>query len=173
MSDQELRTLFPFSGRVAIMTDSDLNSCHLECSRRDDFRRAREALLAARGLQTLVLDQAGGPAGGQVHTMGQARREQLPAACWLRDQGGIYPLKPGVNTIGRLPDNDVVIPRPYASRRHCAILVHAGNRCEIHDVASKKGIYVNGIKVNGSTHLVSGDEIYMCRRRLVFLSGSP
>jgi hypothetical protein len=155
------------------MTDSDLNSCHLESSRRDDFRRAREALLEARGLQTLVLDQAGGPAGSQSHPIPQERRERQPAACWLRHRNGIYPLKPGVNTIGRLPDNDVVIPRPYASRRHCAILVHAGNRCEIHDVASKKGIYVNGIKVNGSTHLVSGDEIWMCRRRLVFLAGSP
>ena len=152
------------------MTDSDLNSCHLESSRRDDFRRAREALLEARGLQTLVLDQAGGPAGSQSHPIPQERRERQPAACWLRHRNGIYPLKPGVNTIGRLPDNDVVIEGPHFSRRHCAILVHAGDICELYDLASRNGAYVNGLKVNGSTQLVSGDQICMCKRRFVFLS---
>jgi pSer/pThr/pTyr-binding forkhead associated (FHA) protein len=95
-------------------------------------------------------------------------QSRATAEYWLTDQEGIYPLKTGVNTIGRSADSDVVIQWPYVSRRHCTIVVHVG--CELHDFASKNGTYVNGLKVNGSTHLVSGDEIWICRRRLVFLS---
>ena len=40
----------------------------------------------------------------------------------------IYPLKVGINTVGRSPDNDVVVQDCYISRRHCAILVHTGER---------------------------------------------
>jgi pSer/pThr/pTyr-binding forkhead associated (FHA) protein len=148
------------------MTDSQLNGVHVESCRRDDFRRTRQALLEGRGLHTLVLEQGGGPAGGKVQT-----HEQPPATAdyWLIYEEGIYPLKAGVNTIGRVADNDVVIEGPYVSRRHCVILVDARDGCELYDVASKNGTYVNGRRVNGSTHLVSSDEIRICHRRLVFL----
>jgi FHA domain len=89
---------------------------------------------------------------------------------WLVDQGAIHPLKVGINTIGRLPDNDVVIQGPYVSRRHCAILVHAGDGCELHDIASKNGTYLNGQKLSGPTLLATGDEIRMCDRQLIFCS---
>jgi pSer/pThr/pTyr-binding forkhead associated (FHA) protein len=129
-----------------------------------------------RGLCTLVLKQGREPADGKSHTMGQVRHEQPPATAefWLRDREGIYPLKAGVNTIGRHPDNDVVLQGTHVSRRHCAILVHVGG-CALHDLASRNGAYVNGVKVNGSTHLVPGDEICICCRRFVFLSkdGTP
>ena len=77
-----------------------------------------------------------------------------------------------MNTIGRLPDNDVVIEGPYVSRRHCAILVHASQGCELHDIASKNGTYVNGLRLCGPTPLASGDEIRMCERQFVFMSKS-
>src|SRR5262249_40426409 len=89
---------------------------------------------------------------------------------WLMDQEGIYPLKVGVNTIGRMPDNDVVLEGPYVSRRHCAILVHAANGCELYDIASKNGTYLNGRRLSGPTQLISGDEIRMCDRQLIFMS---
>jgi hypothetical protein len=153
-------------------SDSDLNSAHLKCSRRDDFRRARQALLEAWESHRMGPEQGGRPAGDERRTMAQVRDEQPPATAeyWLTDRLGIYPLKAGVNTIGRLPDNDVVIEGPHFSRRHCAILVHAGDICELYDLASRNGAYVNGLKVNGSTQLVSGDQICMCKRRFVFLS---
>jgi pSer/pThr/pTyr-binding forkhead associated (FHA) protein len=155
------------------MGDARLNSVHLDFPRRDDFRRAREALLEARGSHTLALEKQGGSFGGDSHTMVQeAARERVPANAehWLMDQGGIYPLKVGVNTVGRLPDNDVVIQGPYVSRRHCAILVHVGNGCELYDIASKNGTYINGHRLAGPTLLRSGDEIRMCDRNFVFLS---
>jgi pSer/pThr/pTyr-binding forkhead associated (FHA) protein len=154
------------------MNDPRLNSVHLEFPRREDFRRAREELLQHRGLHTLAVERHAGVLGGESHTMVEDLKHAAPANAdfWLLDQGAIYPLKIGVNTIGRLPDNDVVIQGPYVSRRHCAILVHAGDGCELYDIASKNGTYINGLKLNGPTHLNNGDQIRMCDRQFVFVS---
>ena len=155
------------------MNDPRLNSVHLEFPRREDFRRAREALLEGRGMHTMAVEKASGLLrGGDSHTMVENPRERPPSAAdfWLMDREGIYPLKIGVNTIGRLPDNDVVIQGPYVSRRHCAILVHAGDGCELYDIASKNGTYINGLRLSGPTHLAAGDEIRMCDRNFVFMS---
>jgi hypothetical protein len=153
------------------MNDPRLNSVHLEFPRRDDFRRARDELLHGRGMHTLAVENRQALL-GESHTMVESPPEKasVPSDFWLLDQGAIYPLKIGVNTIGRLPDNDVVIQGPYVSRRHCAILVHAGNGCELYDIASKNGTFINGLKLNGPTHLNSGDEIRMCDRHFVFMT---
>jgi len=152
------------------MNDPRLNSVHLGFPRREDFRRARGALLDARGMNTLALERPSGH--GIGHTMIENAPDCVPANAefWLMDREGVYPLKLGVNTVGRLPDNDVVIPGPYVSRRHCAILVHSGEGCELYDIASKNGTFINGLKLSGPTHLASGDEIRMCDRQFVFMS---
>jgi pSer/pThr/pTyr-binding forkhead associated (FHA) protein len=155
------------------MMDPRLNSVHLGFPRREDFRRAREALLEARGLHTVALEKHAAALGdGSPFTMVQNQSDPaVPTAdYWLMDQEGIYPLRVGVNTIGRLPDNDVVIQGPYVSRRHCAILVHAGDGCELYDIASKNGTYLNGLRLCGPTQLTSGDEIRMCDRQFIFMS---
>src|ERR1700682_3577727 len=155
------------------MNDPHLNSVHLDFPRRDDFRRAREQLLSGRGLQTLAVEkQHLSSHEGGSHTMIQDAPDRVPASTdhWLMDQGTVYPLKIGVNTIGRLPDNDVVIHGPYVSRSYCAILVHAVEKCELYDVASKNGTYINGAKLSGPTCLHSGDDIQMCDRHFVFMS---
>jgi pSer/pThr/pTyr-binding forkhead associated (FHA) protein len=89
---------------------------------------------------------------------------------WLRDKAGTYALKVGVNTIGRLPDNDVVLTGEFVSRRHCAILVHAGEGCEVYDIASKNGTFINGARLSGPMPLAPGDQIRMCDREVVFMS---
>jgi len=154
-----------------VMNDPRLNSMHLDFPRRQDFRRAREVLLEARGLRTLAVEehQLGR---GDSFTMVQSQRDPVSpnSEYWLVDQDGIYPLRVGVNTIGRLPDNDVVIQGPYVSRRHCAILVHAGGACELYDIASKNGTFVNGLRLCSPTRLSSGDEIRMCDRQFIFMS---
>jgi hypothetical protein len=155
------------------MSEPHLNSIHLDFPRRDDFRRAREMLLSGRGLQTLAVEKQHVPShDGGSNTMVQDARDRVPSSAdhWLMEQGNVYPLKIGVNTIGRLPDNDVVIQGPYVSRRHCAILVHAAEKCELYDIASKNGTFINGAKLSGPTNLHSGDEIQMCDRHLVFMS---
>jgi hypothetical protein len=165
--------------RECVMADPRLNSIHLDGTRRQEYRRAREALLAARGWQTLaaenqaaVLEHPSDP--DHPDTLAQEHGQKpSPASLasphfWLRDRDNIYPLKVGLNTIGRAPDNDIVLQDCYVSRRHCAVLVHAGNGCEVHDTASKNGTYLNGRRIGGPSRLAAGDEIRMCDRQLVF-----
>jgi hypothetical protein len=158
------------------MTDPRLNSIHLELPRRQEFRAARDALLHARGHNTLCAEGQAGFAGlvasnlTAVEKLGPCAR--TAAKFVLMDHDYVYPLKIGLNTIGRMPDNDVVVEDAYVSRRHCAVLVHAGNFCELHDVASKNGTFLNGCKIEGPTRLKPGDEIRMCNRNLVFMSSA-
>jgi hypothetical protein len=153
--------------------DPRLNSLHLEAPRRQDFRRAREALLQARGSHTLYAERHPDPdESGPSHTIIQNVGGVNPADldCWLADDQYIYPLKIGLNTLGRAPENDVVVPDAFISRRHCAILVHAQDGCELHDTASKNGTFLNGAKLSHPTPLKTGDEIRICERQFVFVS---
>jgi hypothetical protein len=156
------------------MTDPRLNSVHLESPRRQVFRQAREALLGARGMQTVAAEnlEAEAPPSSNPHTLVLHADSQPPPDLrfWLLDRESLYPLKVGLNTIGRAPENDVVVQDAYVSRRHCAILVHAGDGCELHDIASKNGTFINGRKLAGPTSLAPGDEIRMCDRQFVFMS---
>jgi pSer/pThr/pTyr-binding forkhead associated (FHA) protein len=87
---------------------------------------------------------------------------------YLKDGTNVYPLHMGLNSVGRLPDNDVVIRDECVSRRHCAVVIHHDLRCEIHDVASKNGTILNGKKIPSPTKIQSGDQITLCNRRLTF-----
>ncbi len=158
------------------MFDARLNSVHLEATRREEFRAARDEVLSSRGEQTLAGEQRAAleaPSGVQ-NTAIQNVPENLAVAgslagYVLMDHEFIYPLKVGLNTVGRMPDNDVVVQDAYVSRRHCAVVIHTNDRCELHDVASKNGTYLNGHKIAGPTRLYSGDQIRMCNRNMVFL----
>ncbi len=161
------------------MIDPRLQSMHLESApRRDDFRRARQRVQGALGSHTLAGDlrllQQGD---GRDITSVPGSSPSAPAngVCWLLDHGQQIPLKVGLNSIGRLPDNDVVIDDATVSRRHCAIVVHSDLSVELHDIASKNGTTINGHKMGGPTRLKDGDEITLCERRLVFVmkSGAP
>jgi pSer/pThr/pTyr-binding forkhead associated (FHA) protein len=107
-------------------------------------------------------------------TVVQSLENRMPAGVdyALVDKDSVFPLKVGLNTVGRLPDNDVVIEDAFISRRHCAILIHTQTHPELHDVASKNGTFLNGNKLAGPTPLKSGDEIRMCDRQLVFVCKS-
>jgi len=149
------------------MADSFPDRSNLEPRESDES--THDALRETRRLPSLILLQ-GDPAGGRSPSKGKERDKQLPTGVehWLQDDQRIYPLKVGVNMLGRLPDNDVVIQEPHVSRRHCVIVVQAKVPCELHDNGSRNGTYVNGLRVSGSTRLFSGDEIWICRRRFVF-----
>jgi hypothetical protein len=158
------------------MSDPRLHSLHLEGQpRRDVFRAAREALQAACGSQTMAGDVrvlsdehlgastlAAPPGGAPVP--GITGRFTF----YLKDGTNVYPLHLGMNSIGRLPDNDVVVRDECVSRRHCAIVIHSDLRCELHDVASKNGTLLNGKKIPAPSRIQSGDTITLCNRRLTF-----
>jgi pSer/pThr/pTyr-binding forkhead associated (FHA) protein len=111
-----------------------------------------------------------------AHTMRPADEEPAaaapaPAEYFLRDGEHLHTLQVGVNSIGRLQDNNVVILDEHVSRRHCAIVIHRDGRAEVHDVASKNGTILNGKKIAGPTRIHPGDQITMCSRSIVFLAG--
>jgi len=151
------------------MTDPHLNSIHLPAPRREEFRAARQAVLQACGSQTLIGARPEVAGTSPTNVWDQAAAAAV-AGFVLVDRDRIYPLRIGVNTVGRMPDNDVVIHDPYVSRRHCVIVVHAGDGCELHDVASKNGTLLNGQRIQGAARLAPGDQISMCERRLLFQS---
>ena len=162
----------PHAGRA--MTDPRLNSMHLDLRRREDFRKARSELLQSCGEQTqqaIEIQEPADPTQGSKTAL-QNLEGRLPTGVdfVLMDQDVLYPLRIGVNTVGRLPDNNVVVEDPYVSRRHCAVLIHAGDGGELHDVASKNGTYLNGRRIDHPAPLSAGDEIRMCERRLIFFA---
>jgi hypothetical protein len=154
------------------MSDLRLCSVHLEAlPRRQEYRRAREVLLGNCGEHTLALDGC---------HLAEALAGQHAGAItpptsdfWLQDHEGTHALKPGLNTIGRMPDNDIAILDGSVSRRHCAIVIHSSQVCEVHDTASKNGTFVNGQRITSPTQLHPGDELRLCDRRLVFLADEP
>jgi hypothetical protein len=155
------------------MVDPRLNSVHLEAPRRQEYRRARDVLLRARGNYTICADRVD-PSDLSGHTIiqqGEGKAES-ELDCWLRDGEFIYPLKVGLNTLGRSSDNDVVVDDAYVSRRHCAILVHSSQACELHDTASKNGTYLNGTRLSGPVTLKPGDEIRVSNQQLIFQTRS-
>ncbi len=59
----------------------------------------------------------------------------------------VYPLLPGINRLGSLIDNEVVLPANGVSRLHARLSV-AGGELEIEDLASKNGTFVAGRRVD-------------------------
>lgn len=154
------------------MNDPRLCSIHLEAQpRRAEYRRAREALLGGCGQHTLAATRDL-LADLQSHRNSSPENQATvtPQHFWLLDKEAVYHLKVGLNTIGRMPDNDVAILDSSVSRRHCAIVIHASRGCELYDTASKNGTFVNGQRITVPTALKAGDEIRLCDRQLVFLS---
>jgi hypothetical protein len=143
--------------------------------RRDTFRAARDVLQAACGSLTVageappvVSDSRLNAATLAAPPGGVAPSLNRRFTCYLKDGSNVYPLHVGMNSVGRLPDNDVVVRDECVSRRHCAVVVHSDLRCELHDVASKNGTVLNGKKIPGPMRLQSGDQITLCNRRLTF-----
>jgi hypothetical protein len=158
------------------MGDPRFNSLHLDATRRQEYRRAREALLDSRGNQTLYAEAHALDESSSGHTVIQ---KDLPPpehlSCWLVDRDFLYPLKVGVNTVGRSGDNDVVTEDPFVSRRHCAIVIHLNAPPELHDTASKNGTYLNGVRVAFPTPLKCGDQIRVSNQQYTFMTrnGAP
>src|SRR5437879_859108 len=107
------------------MSDARLNSSHLLdlFPRREAYRRARKDLLGARGSLTLAGERAFGLIDAAVEdwpSLAAIQSDQvLPGPKYrLVDQraGRVYPLKLGLNTIGRLPNNDIVFEETWISR---------------------------------------------------------
>ena len=70
----------------------------------------------------------------------------------------VYRIKPGRNTLGRQPENDILISDESASRRHAEIYCH-DNTLVITDLDSTNGTFVNRQRLAQPLILRSGDQI--------------
>jgi pSer/pThr/pTyr-binding forkhead associated (FHA) protein len=70
--------------------------------------------------------------------------------------------EPNMITIGRSPDNDIVIYNKLVSRRHAYLLLnHKEKRCSLIDIGSRNGTFLNDTKINPHEEyqLAEADEI--------------
>jgi hypothetical protein len=155
------------------MSDSRLNSIHLPAPRREQFRLVRAALLGTTGDATIagsLPPNASYAAPDRTSYEDGNQGDRVRSTYVLVDNNHVHQLKVGINTVGRMPDNDVVVADPYVSRRHVAIVVHSNGGCELHDVASKNGTLINGRTLSGPTPLHAGDQIRLSDHLLIFRS---
>jgi hypothetical protein len=69
-------------------------------------------------------------------------------------------------TIGRLPDNMVVLDHPSVSSHHACVFSD-GEQCIVEDLQSTNGTFVNGRRV-GRRALRNGDVVLVGRHKMVF-----
>lgn len=63
--------------------------------------------------------------------------------------------------IGRDPACDLVIADDRVSRRHAELRPRPDGRCELHDVGSANGTYVNGHLLSGPVLLAGGERLQL------------
>lgn len=90
--------------------------------------------------------------------MGDVPEHDVPMLVMLEPTAARYPVVGHRITIGRDPENDVVIPDRRVSRRHAEV-VQVGSDFVLRDCESKNGTFVNGERVVGERRLQDGDEI--------------
>lgn len=66
-------------------------------------------------------------------------------------------------TLGRAPENDVVLAGAWVSRRHAMVQVAEGS-CRLIDLGSANGTFINGARLHGPVRLRSGDLIQIGTR---------
>lgn len=81
-----------------------------------------------------------------------------------------WPLAQEPLTIGRRPDNHIVLPDTFASGRH-AMIGYLDGRYFIEDLKSSNGTVLNGQRV-GRSPLKDGDVIFIGQQRLEFSDGN-
>lgn len=73
--------------------------------------------------------------------------------------------------IGRAPDNDVVVPDLLVSRYHAEVITKSDGRCEVADLGSHNGTYVNGKRLQGRTVVADGAIVAIGHHSFVLSGG--
>ena len=82
-----------------------------------------------------------------------------------------YPLKHGINTLGRNDEVDIYIDDDSASRYHAQINYHVeDNYLEIKDLKSTNGTFVNGKQIETPLTLLHKDQVRIGRHLLTVIS---
>jgi DNA-binding winged helix-turn-helix (wHTH) protein len=88
--------------------------------------------------------------------VGEPSRESI-GFCWLVNDSGRLPLRPGENILGR-DETGIQIDSPTVSRRHARIVI-ANGEAVIDDLGSKNGTFVCGKQISTEVRLTDGDEL--------------
>lgn len=64
-------------------------------------------------------------------------------------------------SIGRNPDNDLVINESFISAHHAQLIMDTEGKWFIHDLQSSNGIFVNGERITGATRVNEHDQILL------------
>jgi len=98
----------------------------------------------------------------------------ISAAMLIEDRGGLpgshHRLGPST-TIGRAPENEIVVPVKEVSRRHARIIV-IDDGYVLTDLGSPNGTYINGTRVAGEQRLRDGDKITVGGKEFLFTGPS-
>jgi transcriptional regulator with GAF, ATPase, and Fis domain len=85
-------------------------------------------------------------------------------------KGSTIALPEGAYSVGRQGANNLQLEDHGVSRQHC-VFTWSGDSCELKDLDSRNGTFVNGAPIKSQT-LDSGDEIRIGGSMLVFLTGN-
>jgi pSer/pThr/pTyr-binding forkhead associated (FHA) protein len=100
-----------------------------------------------------------------------AAADPPPGPATLLHRGQRIDLSRGDVTIGRLDDNDVVIPKHAVSRRHARVRAVRGGYC-ISDLDSRNGTQLNGERFRAESRWLSnGDTVVIGDQPLRFITG--
>ncbi|MES1227301.1 MAG: FHA domain-containing protein, partial [Armatimonadota bacterium] len=119
---------------------------------------------APQPIQKIVLDPNAAPiASAPASPMATTKNPRL-----LGDDGSMFMLSDGENTVGREPGLAVsVVGESSISRSHAQLTVLGGS-VVLTDTGSTNGTFVNGMKVTGSTPLRPGDAVQFGARKFRF-----
>lgn len=85
----------------------------------------------------------------------------------INSQGKAHPLTGRALSLGRAPDNDVVLQNGRASGRH-AVIRPEGSAYIVEDQGSTNGVLVNGERIGGPRTLRNGDRIMLGDEEFTF-----
>ena len=102
-----------------------------------------------------------------VKTGGQARNNSSGIRCGIEviqtgvnstlEQGSVVPIR-GIITLGRKPENTIVLTEPFVSGNHAKIYAK-NNNLYVEDLNSTNGVYVNNERIQEKYKLVADDEV--------------
>ncbi|HEX3789658.1 MAG TPA: FHA domain-containing protein [Pseudonocardiaceae bacterium] len=120
--------------------------------------------------RTMLTPVGGAPIGGsEQHAEEGAVAVAAPLLRIARgpQTGLAFNLRPGITTVGRGDDSDIVLDDSTVSRRH-AVLQRNGDHVVLRDAESLNGTYLNRQPIAQEVALVDGDEIWTGKYRLLF-----
>ena len=73
------------------------------------------------------------------------------------EQGSVVPIR-GIITLGRKPENTIVLTEPFVSGNHAKIYAK-NNNLYVEDLNSTNGVYVNNERIQEKYKLVADDKV--------------